>query len=276
MENEMEDSRIIDFLYGEMSQEEKTTFQKELISNPALKQQLDEVAGVHDFLSIVTDKEIVPPSFVFGDEKPVSIPFVQSNPFRWVSSIAAGLTILLISAYLLQFNVTKNEKGLLIGFGEIQPQPIASQTVSKEEIQTLMTEVLATYDASTKEKIINLESKLSEKIDLQKQKNFAELQTIVANYSSDTDQLMRSYVSQMSDQNKKMIENYYAVSNDTQKKYMQSVLADFNNFYQNQRNYDLTVIESSIDLMKNNYDVQQLEQSNLLANLYDIVQIQSK
>jgi hypothetical protein len=276
MENKMEDSRLMDFLYGEMSQEDKTALQKELVSNPSLKQQLDEVAGVHDFLGALDDKEVVPPSFVFGDEKPVSIPFVQSAPFRWVSSIAAGLSVLLIAAYLLQLKITKNDTGLQIGFGQQPPQAVIVQPITKDEIQSMMTEVMASYDSNTKEKMNTLESKLSDKIENQKQKNYADLQKLVAGYSTESDQLMRSYVSQINDQNKKMIENFFTVSNDTQKQYMQSVLADFNEFYQNQRSYDLTVIESSIDLMKNNYDVQQLEQNSLLANLYDIVQTQSK
>lgn len=139
-----------------------------------------------------------------------------------------------------------------------------------------MKEVMTDYDNNANEKLANLESKLSTKMDSQDKKNYESFQTLVGNYSNESDKMMRAYVSQVSDENKQMIENFFVVSNDTQKKYMQNVLADFNEFYQNQRSYDLKVIETSIGLMKNNYDVQQIEQDNLLANLYDMVQTQSK
>ena len=269
-----EDSKIIDYLYGEMSADEKLAFEKELEANTELKAELDELSGVRSFLHHAEDKEVVPPSFVFNSGQARQVSFVQSDAFRWVGSIAAGLAVLLVSAFVLNFRVSTNEAGLQIGFGE--SQMVASNQVSKEDVQSWMKEVMTDYDTNTNNKLVSLESKLSDKIDSQDQQNFASFQKMMANYSSETDNLMKAYVAQVSDENKQMIENFFVVSNDTQQKYMQSVLADFNEFYQNQRSYDLKVIETSIDMLKNNYDVQQLEQDNLLANLYDIVQTQSK
>ncbi|MFY0627302.1 MAG: hypothetical protein JXR07_13460 [Reichenbachiella sp.] len=273
MENKLEDSRIIDYLYGEMSDEEKLAFEKELKSNEGLKKKLESVSGVSEILGRLEDKEVVPPSFVFGNDKGSIESFWQSNPFRWVSSIAAGLTILLIAGSLLRFNISRNEEGLQISFGG---QKNIQNELNKDDVQAWMNEALTKYDANTNNKIENLETKLTQKIDKQDDEYFTSMQEMLVRNSTETDQLMRSYISQVSDDNKKMIENFFVVSNDTQQKYMQSVLADFNEFYQNQRSYDLKVIETSIGLMKNNYDVQQLEQDNLLAGLYDIMQTQSK
>ncbi len=274
MEKDRDNTRLLDYLYGEMSAAEKAAFGKELQNDEELAQELNELRGVQDALGSLEDKEVVPPSFIFNDEKPKTVPFAQSDAFRWVGSIAAGLAILLVSAYVLNFHVATNESGVQLGFG--QPQIASSNQVNKEDVQSWMKEVMADYDANTSAQLVSLEDKLTSKIDSQDQENLASMQKLMSGYSSETDQLMRAYVAQVSDGNKKMIEDFFVVSNETQQQYMQSVLADFNEFYQNQRSYDLKVIETSIDMLKNNYDVQQLEQDNLLANLYDMVQTQSK
>lgn len=264
----------MDYLYQEMTPEEAKAFETELADNPDLKQQLLAFEQTRSSLSLVEDKEVVAPSFVIETRGSARVSFFQSMAFQWVGSVAASLVLLLVMGYLFQFNLSRTTNGYQLGFGS--DQNTHDEVVNKENVKAWMKEAMMETDQQTNVKLADLEQKLTNKMDSQDRKNYLNLEQMMVRHSNGTDQLMQQYVAQINNENRQMIESFFEVSSETQQEYMQSVLADFNEFYQNQRSHDLKVIETSIDLMKNNYDVQQLEQDNLLANLYDIMQTQSR
>ena len=132
------------------------------------------------------------------------------------------------------------------------------------------------YEASTDKKIEGVETKLVNQMQNQDQENLAVMSNLMNKYSRGTDQLMKNYVAQLNDENKEIIQNFFTVSSEKQKTYVKNVLADFNEFYHMQREYDLKNVEKNINLVQNNQDVKQLEQDQLLASLYDIVNTQNK
>jgi len=277
MVNNVEESKIIDFLYGEMSEEETLEFQKLIDQNPNLKSKVDEVSGVKSVMRSVPDEEVFVPSFVLNNTEKVSNSYWLSQPVRWVSSIAAGLTLILVFAYLMELRVSNNEQGLMIGFG-IQPvdQVEKGESLTKEEIQSWMSEVLESYDGQNDLKLERFASHVNDELKRQNASNEKAINELSKKYTGETNQLMKAYVDQVGNDNKELIENFFKVSTETQQQYVKSVMADFNKFYQRQREYDLQVMEASMDLMNNKHEVQQIEQNTLLANLYQMVNTQSK
>lgn len=271
-ENKIDEAKIIDYLYGELPEEEVKALEKELESNPSLDAEMKGMQATRQALGKLEDKEMIAPTFVFDRNN--SISFFQSDAFRWVSSIAAGLTLLLISAALLNFNISNSAQGLQVGFGELAP--IADEELNKANVKAWMAEVMSDYESSTDKKIAAVQTQLSTEMQDQDQKNIALMSSMMKKHATGTGQLMQQYVAQLNDENKEIIQNFFTVSSEKQKKYVKTVMADFNEFYQNQRNYDMRLIETSLNKIQNNQDVKQLEQDQLLASLYDMVKTQSK
>lgn len=273
IENKIDEAKIIDYLYGELPKEEIKEIENLLKGNPELKQELEGMQVTRDALGSLEDKEMIAPTFVF-DQTNNSISFFQSEAFRWVGSIAAGLTVLLISAALLNFNISNTDQGIQIGFGELTPLP--NEELSRENVRAWMAEAMGEYETSTDQKIAAVQTKLTTEMENQDQKNIALMSNMMKKHATGTGQLMQQYVAQLNDENKDIIQNFFTVSSEKQKKYVKTVMADFNEFYQNQRNYDLRLIETSLSKIQNNQDVKQFEQDQLLASLYDMVKTQSK
>ena len=274
MENNIDEAKIIDYLYGELPAEEIKEIEGLLEKNPQLKIEMEAMMATRNALGLLEDKEVIPPTFVFNHEEK-SISFFQSDAFRWVSSIAAGLTILLVSAALLKLNIQNTNNGIQIGFGEQISYP-EGEELNKENVKAWMAEVMDDYEANTDKKIAAVQSQLSSEMENQDQQNIALMSNMMKKHADGTGQLMQQYVAQLNDENKEIIQNFFTVSTEKQKKYVKTVMADFNEFYQHQRNYDMKLIETSLSQIQNTQDVKQLEQDQLLASLYDMVKTQSK
>ncbi|MEP2023461.1 MAG: hypothetical protein ABJH98_09445 [Reichenbachiella sp.] len=273
MENKIDEAKIIDYLYGELPDEEIRKIEALLKENPELQLEMKGMQATRHALDTLEDKEMIPPTFVFN-QKNEAISFFRSDAFRWVGSIAAGLALLLISAAVLNFNINQTDKGIQIGFGELTPLP--DEDLNKENVKAWMAEAMNEYEASTDQKIAAVQSQLTSDMESQDQKNIALMTGMMKSHTAGTGQLMQQYVAQLNDENKEIIQNFFTVSSQKQKKYVKTVMADFNEFYQNQRNYDMRLIETSLSKIQNNQDVKQLEQDQLLASLYDMVKTQSK
>lgn len=271
MGNKIDEAKIIDYLYGELPQEEHQEVEKYLAENPEQQGIINEFQSTRAVLEKLEDKEMIPPTFVF-DDGGRTVSFFQSSAFRWVSSIAAGLLILLVSAAITRFNVSSTDQGLLIGFGELK---VSDPEVNKENVKAWMAEAMDDYETSTSNKINAIETKLSSQIEDNNEEARKTMLAMMRRSDAKNDALMREYVAQLNDENKAIIQGFMTVSAEQQKEYMNSVLADFNEFYQTQRNMDLQVIEASMGMMKNNYEVKELEQDQLLASLYTMVNTSS-
>jgi hypothetical protein len=274
MENKIDEKQIIDFLYGEMSEQEKKSMQSSIKEDHSLAKDLDGLQSMKDILGKLEDEEMVAPTFVFDSNNTVVPTFFQSNAFRWISSIAAGLTFLLISAAVLQFNMVSTNDGMLLGFGTLQPLP--DPELNKENVQQWMAQAMDKYEVETDAKMGTMENKLSSQINSREAANMKVMTSMMNKYTSGTDRLMENYVSQLNEENKDIISNFFTVSSQKQKAYMTNVLADFNEFYQNQRGQDLDMIETHLSRMQDSHESEQLEQGEILASLYDMVNTQNK
>ncbi|MCV9386225.1 anti-sigma factor family protein [Reichenbachiella ulvae] len=274
MENKNDELLIIDYLYGEMSKEEKLRFEERLQSDQELRNHLDQMSTTSDHLQQVMEEEVVIPPFLIHETRSEDrIGFWHSSAVRWTGSVAAAGLILLVAAFALDLRVTQNEGGVLLSFGEVKT---TRDDVSRDEVQQWISEAVDEQNQRTKEELASLESSVMDRVDSSEQNQKLALNKAMKKQKANNDEMLKLYVAQLNDGNKKMIENFFLVSNKTQKEYMNKVLADYNEFYQNQRAYDLEMIQSNLGMMENNYSTRQMEQENLLANLYDLVKTQSK
>lgn len=274
MENKTDELLIIDYMYGEMSLEEKKEFENRLAKEEDLRSQLEAMSVTSNLLQTVDDEEVVTPPFLIHEaNKSSAVGFWHSSAFRWTGSIAAAMLLLMISAVALDFRVSNQNGAVLLSFGEVESK---EAEISKEEVKQWISEAVDQQNNWTKDELASLETQMIDRVDESEKNQKNALNKAMSKQKDKNDEMLKLYVAQLNEGNKKMIENFFLVSNKTQKEYMNKVLADYNEFYQNQRAYDLEMIQSNLGMMENNYSTRQMEQENLLANLYDLVKTQSK
>ena len=122
--------RLIDYLYGEMTVEERAAFEEQLRINPSLKRELDQLSESRTFLAELPD--VQPPAMI--------VP-LRTSKKRWLKwGIAAGIAasiILLLD--VLNFQIRTTEKGLALSFGEETSTPLKSQSfVALEDVRQLL------------------------------------------------------------------------------------------------------------------------------------------
>ena len=114
--NEKE-QRIIEYLTGEMTGEEKMAFESELLNNTSLQGEVNSMKTVRAHLSDWKDEEVqIPPlsSLTQKSSMRSSRPVVKIA--SWVK-VAAAMLLLPIMAWLLDMRVTQNDNVMTLSFG---------------------------------------------------------------------------------------------------------------------------------------------------------------
>jgi hypothetical protein len=113
----MDNNKIMDYLYGEMSEEEKSQFEIKMREDDALKREVESINEVRSFLQEHKDEPL--PSTTTIVEKPARIYHFS----KWWA-IAASLLLLLIAGKVLDFRVKTGDGQLVMGFGPIEENAV--------------------------------------------------------------------------------------------------------------------------------------------------------
>lgn len=270
MENKKTEAEVMDYLYGNLSTDDKIRFETEMKENLDLKAEVDAFKEMMGLMSMVDDKEVIPPAFVFGEETSKNERYWKSRFFKRAISIAASICLVMLAASLMEFKISYSDQQLSMGFGK------PDDTANKQDIQAWMKEAMAEYDQSTDRKIKTMEKQLTARVSDAEERNMDSIREILTGYASNSESIMRSYVAQVNKENLEMIQNFFVVSSEKQQDYLDAVLADYSSFYQDQREYDLKMIETGLKQIHSNNKVKQYKTDQVLANLMDIVKTQNK
>jgi len=71
------------------------------------------------------------------------------------------------------------------------------------------------------------------------------------------------------------MERYFEITNVTQQQYVQSLLTEFSDYLDSQREEDLLQIQLSLSNLKENQDMQKLETNQVLASIINTVNNQN-
>lgn len=143
---------FMDYLYDEMSDEQKKEFEKSLEDHPELKKELEELESTKNLIEGVPMETpshklvMMAPERDHKEEdqtstKPV---FLKRYPgLVTVLAAAACMLIVLMGAAFMDLNIGQNEQGFYLTFGELpapQPEPV-EQGMSEEEVQELINQI---------------------------------------------------------------------------------------------------------------------------------------
>jgi hypothetical protein len=258
---------LIAYLYGEMSTEERLRFEKEMESDPDLRNEFMELKQVRKGLSQLEDKEVMEPFFLWGRNSASA----GSNPFRRKSlilfkpfiAVAASLVILLMVGYLTRFSISYQQDRLFIGFnGPEQTQPV--DVLSTEEIRSLVRNEIN----QNNQRIFNTINVSENKMETR----FATLETnqklqmkgqTASNGINEKD--LKEFYEQLQLANATLMENYLQNATVQQQEYFQTVMNQFTDYLQDQREEDLRIIRRNLVNLKENQDQQKQETQQILA-----------
>jgi hypothetical protein len=268
---------LIAYLYGEMSTEERIRFEKKMEADPDLKNEFLELKQVRKGLSALDDKEVMEPFFLWGRNGTNS----WSNPFKRRSlllfkpivAVAASIVILLLVGDLTIFSITYQENQLFVGFNKSIPaQPV--DVLTEDQIRNLVRNVIDENNLSLLTRIANTENRLDSRLSILETKQEKQPEYLQVKNAVD-EQDLEEYYNQLRQTNARLVENYLQNATVQQQEYFQTVMNQFTDYLQDQREEDLRLIRRSLVNLKEDQDQQQLQTQQMLAALLNNVNNQN-
>ncbi len=150
MMNEQEAKfKLIDYLYDEMTKEERREFEKVLSESPELQRELREMQSTRNLLK-EEPGEIPHKSLLLINpetpEKETPTEQKSQSTFFYLKTAAAIAAVILLTVTAFAFinlQIQQTEQGVLISFGDqpVTEQPLQENQISEEEVYSLIGEL---------------------------------------------------------------------------------------------------------------------------------------
>lgn len=270
METQNFNKELLDYLYGEMSSDDRAAFEKKLKENHSLRAELDELSEVRAELENLKDKEVMEPFSTWGKVKSSAwFSAMRTRKvivFRPVTAIAASLVILFMIGYLTNFSLSVTNQGFQLGFGEQIAQNVQPY-FTEDEVKTIVSQELRKNNEMILAKLNNQEQSYNAKLTSLE----SELHDSKNSQDEISKQDLKDFFTSVENKNAETVKEYLKLTSTQQQEYFTAMLTQFNNFYQKQRDDDLTFIQASLYEINQNQAVQKQETDKAIASLYTTV-----
>lgn len=250
MSYKVNESMLMAYLYGELSEEEREKVEAYLSEHEEARTTLEALRETQSILGKVKDREVDVPSFVFDETDKVVVSTTTLSMF-WQRSlaIAASLALLILIGYVTRMNVSIGNQGMQLSFGDAPSQP----TVDQEQLQEMIRQAVA-------EKNQSLDQRMG---DLSQQVNLLATQETPAI----DNKVIEKYLATLKEQNISIMSGLMETSNLAQKEYTDGVIRDFALFLDIQRQSDLDVIQTRFENLVDDTEWNQRQTNQILTNL---------
>lgn len=268
METQDFNQELMDYLYDEMTSVERREFEQKLSENPALQQEYEALSSVRQELDKLNDKEVMEPFKAMGRSRSTS--WYGSSGlrkvlvFRPVTAVAASLVFLMILGYLTNFSISLNEKGLLLGYGN-QTEKSQEKFIGVKDVEAIVQQALNENNKMLTTRLTDSESLYDSKFmafetSLTKAMNAKEKGGV-------TKDDLQKFFTASENNNSELMRDYLKLTTDRQQAYFKTMLTQFNDFMQEQRSEDLTMIKNSLMDLKQSQNNQKQETDQLIASI---------
>ncbi|GHM99106.1 hypothetical protein WSM22_05960 [Cytophagales bacterium WSM2-2] len=259
-----DESTLIAYLYGEISDKEKEKLEIYFQQHPDELAKLRGLDEVRSIMEHAQDKEVIAPP-VFVDETNTR-PMWQSSYFKISFGIAASLLFLLVAGKLLGPEISYSNGELRISFGERKvEQPVApANSLTEEKVKELISASLASNNESQKSLRDEDQRKLLQSITVM---NSKKMDALTETASLASREQVQAFVATLQEQNLKLMKDYFQLSSTEQKKYMESLLTNFSGYLQEQRKQDLQLVQSQMNYLEKNNNQFKQETEQILTSL---------
>ena len=271
MKNQEFNSELISYLYGEMPDEECKAFEQKLKDNPELLEEYEALWNVRKELAGIEDADIVAPIFSGSLGRSINSPGINhwSRHFiKTVLAVAASLTLLIVTGYLTDFQFSVVDGNVSIGFHS-KPVENAPPVLTEAEIRGLMQEELSKNNIE----ILATAQKSSGEIDTRVIALEKSVKSIKANTAKSlvSKEELEQFFTLAETRNKDAMREFMATATVQQQQYLKALFTEYNDYLQEQRQDDLTLIRSGFIEMKQSQTQQKLETDQVLASLISTV-----
>lgn len=249
-----EESVLIAYLYGELSDEESRKVEAYLSENEEARVELDELKDTRSILGKLPDKEVSVPSFVF-DESPKVVVSNKAGIFQlWRKplAIAASISLIIFIGYLSNANFSIGEGGVQLSFGTTE---VEQEMFTKEDVQQMIQAAVSENNRLVNQKLDGYQNDLTQ---------------MVSNNGSTSginqDQI-DDYMENWRQQSIETLAGLLEASELSQRKYTDDLLRELAVYLDIQRQNDLNVIQTRFDNLIDDAELNQMQTNRILTNL---------
>lgn len=265
---------IVDYLYGELAPDILKKFEDYMQQNTEFAREVNDLRLTHEILPTLPDEEVILPVNFTAN---VAIERAVGTSLKWLYplSIAASIAAILVVGYFTQFSISYGEEGFRMAFNDSVPAQEASLT--KDEINAIIDNRVNLASNQWGKEITELQTSFTSLLAQNQRITEIEIKRVAATrvQSEIDDEQILAFISQLKEENLKMMQNFYQVSAEDQQQYLRSVLLDFQNYLDNQRQEDLQFIQANMLELKSSSELKQEETDKILANIITTVNIQN-
>lgn len=269
MNKQAKNEQIIDYLTGELSKEDNEAFEKYLKNDPALAGEVKDLAKTRKLLSFVYDEEVIePPIYQFLDQDKYNGRFPR---VVWVvASIAASICLLMLVGYLTKFNAGYQDNRLQLGFGQS-----VQQQVTRADMEQLLTNFKSNTEKDWGMAFASMKNKVSHDFEASLSQQQNKIDKIAKSVNTMPDDRIEFFIKQISLENRKSINNFYETSTKQQEQYLRSLMLQFYDYLNQQREEDLRLVEANLLRLKSDNDEKQELTNQVLARIISTVNQQN-
>jgi len=252
-----DENTLIAYLYGELDGKEQEKLAQYFQEHPEELKHVQALAQARVIMGAVNDKEVIAPP-VFMDDQSHGRPLWQTTTVRWVTGMAASFLFLMVAAKLIGMEIYYSRGEARITFGKKQgvAQTDAVSRLTVDQVQTMISSSLVENNEFIAARWADNQRKLDESIRHRLDVN-----------SKKTEDMIRSFVDGLQNENLRSMKDYLQLSSAEQKKYVESLLVDFSKYLQEQRNQDLTLFQTRMSSMERNTDQFKQETEQILSGI---------
>lgn len=253
---------LLAYLYGELGEDDRKRVEEYLAANPEALKQIEALRQIRRGLSMVTDKEVLPPPIVWD---PANIPFWHTSHFKAILGIAASVMLLILAGWLTGLNFRLTEGELHIGFGKPVEKP---EALTSEEVQRMIAASLQENNRALVSGWATAEQRLTESI----RQSLASTATanrdvLVKQVARATHEQVKDYVSALQDENTRMMKYYLTLTANEQQQVVEELLIDFSRYLNQQRTNDLQQLQTRLTNIEQNTDLFKQETEQILTSI---------
>ncbi len=263
-------SELIDYLYGEMSEEDRLDFEQKMDQHPELKVEYEALKKVRSELSGMADTEatVSHPSFLSTGRLTPKETSRESVIFRSILAVAASITLLMLIGFITDFNLAISTDGVQLGFHSKPEEPV-QKVLTEAEIRSMLKDELEKSNSE----LLTSAAKTNEVTDTRIVSLEKSLKKISANNAQAvvTKEDLNNFLTMVEERNTEAIRQFMTTISTQQQQYFKATFTQYNDYLQLQRQDDLSLIRSEFIEMKQSQTQQKHQTDQVLASLISTV-----
>jgi hypothetical protein len=273
----IDEGKLMAYLYGELSAEEKREVELHFQQHPDALKEFQDISFVRSALSKATDKEVIAPPIFMDDERvavpPSGLPSgthgvrgLWAGSIRYAVGIAAAFLIIMVGAKLLGVQMQYSDSQFTLSFGEIKKNELPAG-ISPQQVQQLIDASLARNNDYVQASLNESQSKWSETLKQSTAYNSQKFNEVSKHAAAATQEEIRQFMERMRSENNNAVQEYLRLSSNEQQQYIEGLLIDFSKYMQEQRNSDLNLVNTRLTSLEQENNQFREEAGQILTSL---------